>query len=67
MINSLKLAQRAGLEMGDRILFVNDEPVNSLGGLYQTYKKLKSDAGVSEVKVVVNRANQLRTLTYRIN
>ncbi len=67
LINSLKLAQRAGLEMGDRILFVNDEPVNSLGGLYQMYKKLKSDAGVSEVKVVVNRANELRTLAYRIN
>jgi hypothetical protein len=67
LISSMKLAQRAGLEMGDRILFVNDEPVNSLGGLYRMYRKLKADTGVSEVKVVVNRANQLRTLTYRIN
>jgi|GEM_PF-1347454 len=67
LINSLRLAQRAGLEMGDRILFVNDEPVNSLGGLYRIYKKLRSDTGVSEVKVVVNRSNQLRTLTYRIH
>ncbi len=67
LINSLTLAQRAGLEMGDRILFVNDEPVNSLGGLYRMYKKLGSDTGVSEVRVVVNRSNQLRTLTYRIN
>jgi CO dehydrogenase nickel-insertion accessory protein CooC1 len=53
--------------MGDRILFVNDEPVNSLGGLYRMYKKLNADTGVSEVKVVLNRANQLRTLTYRIH
>jgi hypothetical protein len=66
LINSLRLAQRAGLEMGDRILFVNDEPVSSLGGLYRMYKKLRSDTGASEVRVVVNRANQLRTLTYRI-
>jgi predicted metalloprotease with PDZ domain len=66
LISNMKLAQRAGLEMGDRILFVNDEAVNSLGGLYRMYKKLKTDAGVSEVKVVVNRDNQLRTLTYRV-
>jgi hypothetical protein len=52
--------------MGDRILFVNEEPVNTLGGLFRLYKKLKSDAGVSEVKLVINRDNQLRTLTYRL-
>ena len=65
-IDNVRLAQRTGLEMGDRILFVNDEPVNSLGGLYRMYKKLGADAGASEVTVVVNRANRLRTLTYRI-
>ena len=66
LVENLKLAQRAGLEMGDRILFVNDEAVNSLGGLYRMYKKLSADAGVSEVTVVVNRDNRLRTLTYRV-
>jgi membrane-associated protease RseP (regulator of RpoE activity) len=66
LVENLKLAQQAGLELGDRILFVNDEPVNSLGGLYRMYKKLSADTGVSEVTVVVNRANQLRTLTYRV-
>jgi len=66
LVENLKLAQRAGLEMGDRILFVNDEPVNSLGGLYRMYKKLSADSGVSEVTVVVNRDNRLRTLTYRL-
>jgi hypothetical protein len=30
------------------------------------YKKLSADTGVSEVTVVVNRANRLRTLTYRL-
>jgi S1-C subfamily serine protease len=66
LVNNLTLARRAGLEMGDRILFVNEEPVNTLGGLFRLYKKLKSDAGVSEVKLVINRDNQLRTLTYRL-
>jgi hypothetical protein len=66
LVNNLTLADRAGLEMGDRILFVNAEPVNTLAGLVRLYKQLKSDAGVSEVKVVITRANQLRTLTYRL-
>lgn len=66
LVESLTLAQRAGLELGDRILFVNDEPVTSLGGLYRMYKKLSADAAVSDVTVVVNRANRLRTLTYRV-
>jgi S1-C subfamily serine protease len=66
LVENLKLAQRAGLELGDRILLVNDEPVNSLSGLYRMYKKLNSDSAVSEVTVVVNRDNRLRTLTYRL-
>jgi hypothetical protein len=66
LVESLPLAQRAGLELGDRILFVNDEPVNSLGGLYRMYRKLSADATTSEVTVVVNRDNRLRTLTYRV-
>jgi hypothetical protein len=66
LVENVKLAQRAGLELGDRILFVNDEPVNSLGGLYRMYKKLNSDSSVSEVTLVVNRDNRLRTLTYRV-
>jgi len=34
--------------------------------LYHIYKTVTSDAAVSEVKLVVNRDNQLRTLTYRL-
>jgi hypothetical protein len=66
LIENLTLAQRTGLEMGDRILFVNQQPVNTLMGLYETYKTLTSDTAVSEVKLVVDRANQLRTLTYHL-
>ena len=61
-----RLARRAGLEVGDRILFVNGQPVNSVGGLYRIYRSLTSDSSLSEVKVVINRDNQMQTLTYRI-
>jgi hypothetical protein len=66
LIGTAKLARRAGLEVGDRILFVNDQPVNSVGGLYRIYRQLKSESALSEVKVVINRNNQMQTLTYRI-
>ncbi len=65
-IGYAKMAQRTGLEVGDRILFVRGEPVNSLGGLISIYRRLKSDSDRSEVEVVINRGTQLRTLTYRI-
>jgi hypothetical protein len=40
--------------------------VNTLAGLARLYNQLKADAGVAEVKVVLSRANQLHTLTYRL-
>ncbi len=55
-----------GLEVGDRILFVNEQPVASAGGLFRIYRTLKANSVLSEVKVVINRGNRLRTLTYHI-
>ena len=65
-IDYVKLANRTGLDVGDRILSVNDQPVNSAGGLVRLYRQLHSDPNLSEVKVVITRNNQPRTLTYRI-
>jgi S1-C subfamily serine protease len=65
-IDYVKLAQRTGLEVGDRILSVNEQPVNSAGGLVRIYRQLQSDASISEVNVVITRGGQERTLTYRI-
>ncbi len=64
-IGYAKMAQRTGLEVGDRILFVNGEPVNSVGGLVRIYRKLKSDPNLSEVHVVIKRGEALKTLKYR--
>ncbi len=65
-IDYVKMAQRTGLEVGDRILSVNEQPVNSAGGLVRIYRHLKSDASVSQVNVVIKRGGQTRTLTYRL-
>jgi len=64
-IDYMKLARRTGLEVGDRILSVNDQPVNSAGSLVRLYRQLSSDAGVSEVNVLIRRGGELRTITYR--
>ncbi len=66
LVEDPKLASRAGLETGDRILTVNEQPVNSFSGLYRIYQTLKSDSEVSDVKVVINRNSQLQTLTYHL-
>ncbi len=60
------MAQRTGLEVGDVIISVNEQPVNSIGGLVRIYRDLKSNSALSEVKVVIKRGDQVRTLTYRI-
>jgi len=65
-IDYMKLARQTGLEVGDRILSVNEHPVNSVGSLVRIYQALKSDAALSEVKVLIKRGGELRTLTYRI-
>jgi hypothetical protein len=65
-IDYMKLALRTGLEVGDRILSVNDQPVNSAGSLVRLYRQLSSDAGVSELNVLIRRGSELRTITYRL-
>ncbi|MFQ5989452.1 MAG: FG-GAP-like repeat-containing protein, partial [Candidatus Methylomirabilales bacterium] len=65
-IDYARLARRTGLKVGDVILSVNGQPVNSVGGLVRIYRQLKSDSSVSDVKVVIERNNKSRTLTYHI-
>jgi hypothetical protein len=65
-IDYMKLARRTGLEVGDRILSVNGQPVNSAGSLVRLYRELSSDAGVSELNVLIRRGSEQRIITYRI-
>jgi hypothetical protein len=65
-IDYMKLARQTGLEVGDRILSVNGHPVNSAGSLVVLYRRLSSDAGVSELNVLIRRGSEQRVITYRI-
>ena len=65
-IGYAKMAQRTGLEVGDVILSVDGQPVNSVGGLVRIYRKIKGDPNLSEVHVVIKRGEGVKTLRYRI-
>ena len=66
LINDPKLAKRAGLLVGDRILDVNGTPIDGIGALMREYLRVKSDKALKSVSVTVERNRQPVTLTYRI-
>ena len=43
LISDPKLAKRAGLQMGDRILNVNGAPIDGIGALMREYLRVKGD------------------------
>jgi membrane-associated protease RseP (regulator of RpoE activity) len=65
-VTSPKLAERAGLEMGDVVLAVNDQPINGFGDVFRLYRQVKADQRVSMVALKLERQGQLMTKTYRI-
>jgi hypothetical protein len=65
-VTSPKLAERAGLETGDVVLAVNQQPITGFGDLFQLYRKVKADQSLSAVEVKLERQGQLVTKTYRI-
>jgi membrane-associated protease RseP (regulator of RpoE activity) len=66
VVTSPKMAGRAGIELGDRILSVNGTPVDSLGSLYGIYRQVQRDPGLSMVRVDLERRGTHLTKTYRI-
>jgi hypothetical protein len=65
-VTSPNLAERAGLEMGDVVLAVNDQPINGFGDVFRLYRQVKADQRLSMVAVKLERRGQLMTKTYRI-
>jgi hypothetical protein len=65
-VTSPNLAQRAGIEMGDVILTVNGQAVNSFGDLYLLYQQVRRDPRLSLVEVSLERNGSLVTKSYRI-
>jgi hypothetical protein len=66
LITNPNMAGRVGLQVGDRILAVNNDPIGGIGDLVVVYKKFKANPSMRTVQVTVERNAQPITLTYRI-
>ena len=66
IVTSPKMAGRAGIELGDRILSVNGTPVDSLGSMYGIYRQVQRDPALTTVRVDLERRGTHLTKTYRI-
>lgn len=65
-VTSPNLAERAGLEMGDVVLAINQQPINGFGDVFRLYRQVKADQRLSTVEVKLERQGQLVTKTFRI-
>jgi hypothetical protein len=65
-ITNPNLASRVGLQIGDRILQVNDTPIDGLGALVRVYQKIRSESSIQTVSLRIERDAQPLTFTYRI-
>ncbi len=66
LITSPNLASRAGLQVGDRILEVNDTPIDGFGALVRAYRKIRSDSSIQTVNLRIERDAQPLSFTYRV-
>lgn len=66
LVTNPNLARRAGLQIGDRILQVDDVPIDSMSALFQAYRRIKSNPVVTTIQVIIERGQQPLTLTYRV-
>lgn len=60
------LAERGGLQVGDVILGVNGQPVNSFADVYRVYSQIRRDPRRFEIQLELERQGQPLTKTYRI-
>ena len=66
LITSPNLASRAGLQIGDRVLGVNDMPIDGFGSLFQAYQAIKRNSAIRTVTLTIERSEKPVTFTYRI-
>jgi membrane-associated protease RseP (regulator of RpoE activity) len=65
-VTAPKLAERAGIEVGDTILSVNGRPVNGFASLYAIFQAVRRDPALRTVQVELERRRSRLTQTYRI-
>ena len=65
-VTSPKLAERAGLEAGDVVVAVNQQPIRGFGDVFRVYRQVRASTNLSTVELKIDRQGQLVTKTYRI-
>ena len=60
-----KLAERAGIQLGDTILSVNGVPVDGFPSLFRIYQQLRRTPALATVQMEVGRGGTRVTKTYR--
>lgn len=65
-LTAAKLAERAGLQVGDTILSVNGRPVDGFASLYGIFRAVRSDPALSTVQVELDRRGTRLTKIFRI-
>lgn len=65
-ITAPKLAERAGIQVGDTILSVNGQPVDGFASLYKLFRDVRRDPALNTVQVELERGGRRLTKTYRI-
>jgi S1-C subfamily serine protease len=65
-VTAPKLAERAGVQVGDTILSVNGQPVDGFASLYGIFRAVRQDPALRTVQVELDRRGTRLTKTYRI-
>lgn len=65
-VTAPKLAERAGLQVGDTVLSVNGQPVDGFASLYRIFQAVRQDPALRTVQVELSRRGTRLTQTYRI-
>jgi hypothetical protein len=65
-VTAPKLAERAGIQVGDTIMSVNRQPVDGFASLYRIYREVRSNPASTTVQVELDRRGTRVTKTYRI-
>ena len=65
-VTAPKLAERAGVQVGDTILSVNGKPVDGFASLYGIFRAVRQDPALRTVQVELDRRGTRLTKTYQI-
>lgn len=65
-VTAPRLAERAGIEVGDTILSVNRQPVDGFASLYRIFREVRRDPTLHTVHVELDRRGTRLTKTYRV-